>query len=269
MRYSRRMAASLAVIAALWVVPAAADLKIGVTPGVVADSIITAAEEAKTRGLAVEVIEFADWATPNLALASGDLDLNFFQHEAFLENGIKETGFDLVPVAKGFLPNIGLYSLKYDSLEALPDGAKVAVANDPVNQGRALVLLSDAGLIGLAEGVGYLGTLDDVTSNPKNLAFVEIEGPQLVRAIEDVDLAQGYPAHYVSAGNPDLAGRALAYSGVGETRFAIAFVSRRDNAEDPEIAQFVEIYQSAPDVEAKIAEYYAGNPVLYSLPWKK
>ncbi|NPD16094.1 MetQ/NlpA family ABC transporter substrate-binding protein [Xinfangfangia sp. D13-10-4-6] len=268
MRKSTRLASSLALVAALWAAPALADLKIGVTPGVVADSVITAAEEAKAQGLAVEVIEFADWATPNLALSSGDLDLNFFQHQAFLENAVKETGFDLVPVAPGFLPNIGLYSLKYDSLEALPDGAKVAVANDPVNQGRALVLLANAGLIGLKDGVGYLGTLDDVTDNPKNLTFVEIEGPQLVRAIEDVDLAQGYPAHYVSAGNPDLAGQALAYSGVDETRFAIAFVSRRDNAEDPEIARFVEIYQSAPSVEAKIAEYYAGNPILYSLPWK-
>lgn len=263
------MTLAFSLIAAFWAVPAAADLRIGVTPGVVADSIITAAEEAKAQGIEVEVIEFADWTTPNLALSAGDLDLNFFQHQAFLENAVKETGFDLVPVAPGFLPNIGLYSLRFDSLEALPDGAKVAVANDPVNQGRALVLLETAGLIRLTEGVGYLGTLDDVSENPKNLSFVEIEGPQLVRAIEDVDLAQGYPAHYVSAGKPDLAGKALAYSGVDEIRFAIAFVARRDHAEDPEIARFVRIYQSAPSVEAKIAEYYAGNPTLYSLPWKK
>lgn len=248
-------------------VPALADLKIGVTPGALANSIEVAAREARAEGVQVEVVEFSDWATPNLALASGDLDVNYFQHQAFLENAIKETGFDLKSVALGILPNIGLYSEKFDRLDTIPEGARVAVASDPVNQGRGLLLLETAGLIGLKPGVGWKGTLDDIVDNPKTLKIVEVEGPQLVRALEDVDLAQGYPAHFVNAGKPDIAGAALIYSGVEDSHFAISFVTRGDNADDPEIARFIEIYHSSPAVRAQIDASYANNPALYTLPW--
>ncbi|GLK65028.1 MetQ/NlpA family ABC transporter substrate-binding protein [Paracoccus kondratievae] len=258
---------ALAAVLALVATSAFGAVKIGVTPGALADSIEVAAREAREKGLEVEVVEFSDWTTPNLALANGDLDANYFQHQAFLDNAVKETGYELKSVALGILPNIGLYSEKHVSLEALPDGARVAVANDPVNQGRGLVLLQAAGLIALRPDVGWKATLDDITANPRNLQFVEIEGPQLVRAVSDVDLAQGYPAHYVNAGRDDFAGRALLYSGLDDIHFAIRFVTRVDNADDPEIAEFIRIYQSSQAVRDRIDASNAHNPALYSLPW--
>ncbi|VFR33742.1 Methionine ABC transporter substrate-binding protein [plant metagenome] len=247
----------------------AKTLKIGVTPGSLADSVEVAAGLAREQGLQVEVIEFSDWTTPNTALAAGDLDLNYFQHQAFLDNAVKERGYPLVSVALGLLPNIGLYSTKVDALAQLRDGARVAVANDPVNQGRGLLLLDKAGLITLRQGVGHRGGLDDIVGNPRKLSFVEIEGPQLVRALDDVDLAQGYPAHFVNAGKPEIASRALRYSGLEDNAFAIRFVSRKDNAQDPDIARFVRIYHDAPQVRARIHQAFANDDKLYSLPWLK
>lgn len=259
-----------ALAAALLLMPALAgaeELVVGVTPGALADSVEVAAKEARSGGLDVRVVEFSDWTTPNLALDAGDLDLNYFQHKAFLDNAVAETGYGLKDAALGLLPNIGLYSSRYASLADIPEGALVGVASDPVNQGRGLLLLEQAELITLRDGVGARGTLDDITDNPKALTFSEIEGPQLVRALDDVDLAQGYPAHYVNAGRPEVAGSALLYSGVADLDFAIRFVSRQDNADDPRIARFVEIYQQSPAVRAEIHRAYAQNDKLYSLPW--
>ncbi|PZO66402.1 MAG: metal ABC transporter substrate-binding protein [Paracoccus denitrificans] len=247
--------------------PAMATVKIGVTPGALADSIHVAADEAKTKGLDVDVVEFSDWTTPNLALENGDLDVNYFQHQAFLDNAVKETGYDLTSVAVGILPNIGLYSEKFTSLADVPDKARVAVASDPVNQGRGLALLQSAGLIGLRDGVGWKATLDDIVDNPKQLQFVEIEGPQLVRAVSDVDLAQGYPNHFVNAGRSDFAGKALLYSGLDDTQFAIRFVTRADKSGDAELAEFIRIYQQSKLVRDQIDASNAHNPSLYSLPW--
>lgn len=247
--------------------PALAELRIGVTPGSLADSVHVAAAEAKAKGLSVRVVEFSDWTTPNVALDNGDLDLNYFQHQAFLDNALRQNGFRLKSVGLGLLPNLGLYSETISRFDDLPEGAKVAVANDPVNQGRGLALLATAGLITLKDGVGAKATLDDIVTNPRKLKFVEIEGPQLVRAITDVDLALGYPAHYVNAGRGDFAGKALLYTGVDDLAFAIRFVARADRADTPEIRQFIDLYQSSPAVRAKIDAAFAHNPALYSLPW--
>lgn len=98
-------------------------LTIGVTPGVIADSIQVAAAEAKRQGLEVRVVEMTDWTTPNVALQSGDLDLNYFQHTAFLENAIRERGYAFAIAGYGVLPNIGLFSTRIKSLAQLKDGA--------------------------------------------------------------------------------------------------------------------------------------------------
>jgi len=251
-----------------WATQAHADvLKIGVTPGALADSVQVAAREARQQGLDVKVIEFTDWTTPNTALASGDIDINYFQHQAFLDNAIRERGYKLQSVAVGVLPNIGLYSYKVKRLDDLKDGARVGVANDPVNQGRGLALLQQAGLIQLREGVGARGTVNDVVANPRHLKLVEVEGPQLVRAIDDLDLAQGYPAHFVNAGKPEVAGSALLYSGLSDVYFAIRFVTRQDNANDARVKRFVKLYQDSPAVREQLRKSYAGDARLYSLPW--
>ncbi|GKS96057.1 MetQ/NlpA family ABC transporter substrate-binding protein [Acidovorax sp. SUPP2825] len=268
-RLARRILSWLAAFAAATATAQtpAPPLRIGVTPGSLADSVQVAAQEARQQGLDVKVIEFTDWTAPNTALAAGDIDLNYFQHQAFLDNAIRERGYAFVSVATGLLPNIGLYSLKVQRFADLKDGARVGVANDPVNQGRGLLLLEKAGLIQLKPGVGARGSVNDIVANPKKLRFAEIEGPQLVRALDDLDLAQGYPAHYVNAGKPQVAGSALLYSGIDDLAYAIRFVARQDNAQDPRIQRFVKVYQDSPAVRAQIGKSFAGNERLYSLPW--
>lgn len=264
-RLLQRLLPFIAAFAAL--AAHARPLRIGVTPGSLADSVQVAAQEARQQGLEVKVVEFTDWTAPNTALAAGDIDLNYFQHQAFLDNAIRERGYAFVSVATGLLPNIGLYSLKVQRFADLKDGARVGVANDPVNQGRGLLLLEKAGLIQLKVGVGARGSVNDIVANPKKLRFSEIEGPQLVRALDDLDLAQGYPAHYVNAGRPQVAGSALLYSSIDDLAYAIRFVARKDNAQDPSIQRFVQVYQQSPAVRAQIGKSFAGNERLYSLPW--
>ena len=258
----------LAAVGAIWCSAAvfAAPLKIGVTPGALADSIHVAAQEAKKQGLEVQVVEFSDWTTPNLALANKDLDANYFQHQAFLDNAVKERGYPLKTVGIGILSNIGLYSTRIKSFAQLKDGARVAVASDPVNQGRGLLLLQAAGLIKLRDGVGARGRLSDIAANPKKLRLIEVDGPQLVRAIDDVDLAQGYPAHFVAAGTLD-PGSALLYSGVADRYFAIRFVARQDNADDPRLQRFIRLYQTSPAVRVQIKKSHANNERLFTLSW--
>ncbi|WP_298609808.1 MetQ/NlpA family ABC transporter substrate-binding protein [uncultured Thiothrix sp.] len=245
---------------------AADKLKIGVLPGVYADSINAAAKEAQAQGIEVEVVEFTDWTTPNLALNSGDIDLNYFQHQPFLNKAIEKQGFKLGSAGTGVLGNIGLYSTKYKKLTDIPAEGKVGIANDPVNQGRGLLLLDKAGLIKLKAGVGYLGTLNDIIENPKKLSFVEVEGPQLGRITGDVDIAQGYP-HFIVAAKAFDPSSGLAYSGIEDKQFAIQFVTKAERTNDPVIKKFIKIYQDSPTVQEAISRGFANDKNLYSLAW--
>ncbi|HAC69386.1 MAG TPA: methionine ABC transporter substrate-binding protein, partial [Pseudomonas sp.] len=94
-----------------------------------------AAEVAREKGVEVEIVAFSDWNTPNLALAHGDIDVNYFQHQPFLDNANAQNGYGLVSIAYGVENKVGLYSKRVKSFAEVPDGATVAVADDPVNQG--------------------------------------------------------------------------------------------------------------------------------------
>ena len=142
------------------------------------------------------------------------------------------------------------------------------MANDPVNQARGLLLLQTAGLIQLKDGVAARVSIHDVTANPRKLRIVEVEGPQLVRAADDLPLVQGYPAHFVNAGQAELASKALQYSTVDDLYYAIRFVARSSHRDDPRIRQFVDLYQNSPAVAAQIDTSFAGDKKLYALPWK-
>ena len=249
--------------------PAAAEtVKIGVVPGVLGDSVEALVPEAKAAGIDLEVIEFSDWTTPNEALQAGDLDLNYFQHVPFLNNAIKQKGYTLTPIGVGTLANIGIYSLKHKDFASVPEGATVAIANDPVNQGRGLLLLEKGGLIKLKEGVGYLGTLDEVVENPKKVTFTEVEGPQLARITADVDLALGYP-HFIIAAKTFDPGSALIYSGIDDKQFAIVFAANTKKADNPALKKVVELYQSSKAVRDAIDTGFAHNQKLYTIAWEK
>ncbi|MET1077383.1 MAG: MetQ/NlpA family ABC transporter substrate-binding protein [Pseudomonas sp.] len=238
-------------------------LKLGTTAAF-AIPLEAAVAEAAKEGLQVELVEFTDWIAPNVSLASGDLDANYFQHIPFLENARQEGGYDLVPFAPGVINNVGLYSKAYRSFEALPNGAKVAIANDPINGGRGLLLLEKAGLISLTPGVGYKATLQDITANPKQLQIIELEAVQLVRAYEDVDLVQGYPAYIRLAKTFDPNG-ALLFDGLDHPEYVIQFVVQPEHRDDARLRRFVEIYQTSKVVRAALDQTHGS---LYQAGWE-
>lgn len=246
----------------------AAPLKIGVVPGIFADSVEVAAAEAKKQGLDIKVVEFTDWATPNVALDAGDIDLNYYQNSNYLANAVRSKGFKFVSVQAGILSYLGLYSVKHKSLAEIPNGAKVAIASDPVNIGRGLRLLQHAGLITLRPDTGLLATTADIKTNPKNLHFLEIEGPQLVRTTPDVDLAQGFPYFIIPSKAFD-ATKAFAYTNYEDDSWAIQFVARTDKASDPRIGQFLNIYKNSENVRKTIHAFYQNDQRLYRLTWLK
>lgn len=262
-----RLAALLSAAVFVVATQAGAEtIKVGVVPGVYADSIEALVPEAKAKGLDIEVVEFTDWTTPNIALQSGDIDVNYFQHKPFMDNAIADRGYEFVPVGVGVLANIGIYSLKYKDFASVPQDAKVAIANDPVNQGRGLLLLEKGGLIKLKDGVGYKGTIDDIVENPKNVSFTEVEGPQLARVTGDVDLALGYP-HFIVASKAFDPSSGLIYSGVGDKQYAIVFAARKEKENDPGLKKLVELYQNSQAVKDAIHKAFGNDDKLYTLPW--
>ncbi|MBV1814000.1 MULTISPECIES: MetQ/NlpA family ABC transporter substrate-binding protein [Pseudomonas syringae group] len=241
-----------------------APLKVGTTAAF-AIPLEAAVEEADKQGLKVELVEFTDWIAPNVTLAAGDIDVNYFQHIPFLTNANEAAGFGLVPYAPGIINNVGLYSKKYKSFDELPSGATVAIANDPINSGRGLQLLAKAGLITLKQGVGYKATEEDITANPKNLKIIQVEAVQLVRAYDDADLVQGYPA-YIRLAKTFPADSAILFDGMDHPEYVIQFVIKPERKDDPRLAKFVDIYQHSPVVRAALDKV---NGKLYQVGWKE
>ncbi len=234
---------------------AAAPLKIAVTPGPMDKIVQHAADLASAQGVPVQVVIFNDWITPNVATADGDVDVNFFQHKPYLAVANSSRHFGLVAVAPGLIMPMGLFSHKVKSLADLPNGAQVAVANDPINRGRGLELFAKAGLITLKPGVGDFATVADITSNPKHLHFVELEAPQLVRALDDVEVAQvSFSFLLASGGDPT---SALITDGAKNPHYAIQFVTRPNEANDPRLQKFLSVFRS-PAEKAYILTTYKG-----------
>jgi len=180
------------IIAAATVLAGAAHaetIRVGVTAGPHAEITDVVKKVASERGLDIKVVEFTDYVVPNQALALKDLEANSFQHEPYLKNQISKTGWSIVKVANTIASPQGVYSQKYKKLSDLPDGARVAIANDPSNGARGLMILALHGVIKLKDPNNVASTIADITDNPKKLKFVEIDAAQSPRALDDVDAA--------------------------------------------------------------------------------
>ena len=151
-------------------------------------------------GYKLVVKEFTDYVQPNTATEEGEVDANYFQHKPYLDNFNKEKGTHLVSVAGIHFEPFGLYPGKTKTLDALADGATVAVPNDATNEARALLLLQDAGLIELKNPKDINATTKDITSNPKNLKFKELEAAVVPTVIKDVDIAALNGNYAIQAG---------------------------------------------------------------------
>ena len=161
---------------------------IGATPVPHAEILEVAKASLEAQGYELEIKVFNDYVLPNKALADKDLDANFMQHEPYLREFNAMNGTRLEPVFGVHLEPMGAYSKSIKSLAELKDGDKIAIPNDPTNESRALDLLAKNGLIQLDTKV-KLRTPMDITKNPKNLKFVELEGATLPRALDEVSLA--------------------------------------------------------------------------------
>lgn len=162
-------------------------ITIGVTPVPHKEIVEEIKPDLEAEGYTVKIVEFTDYVTPNTSLAEGELDANYFQTVAYLEETNEGKGLDLTYTKGIHLEPLGVYSSTIKSLEELKEGATVAVPNDPSNEARALRVLEGAGLIKLKEG--ELVTPKDITENPKNLKFEELEAAQLPRVLEEVGIA--------------------------------------------------------------------------------
>lgn len=230
-------------------------LKIGASPRPHAEILEFIKPKLEEKGVKLEVIEFTDYVTPNLALNDKEIDANFFQHVPYMESFAKDHNLELVSVGAVHVEPLGLYSSKIDSIEDLPDGATIAIPNDPTNAGRSLILLQNNGLIKLKTDAGLEATSKDIAENPKKLKFKEIDAAQIPRILPDVDAAV-INTNYILETELDPSKDALIIEG-SESPYANIVTARPDNKDSDKIKTLIEILQSE-DVKNFIKETYKG-----------
>ncbi|WP_413518051.1 MetQ/NlpA family ABC transporter substrate-binding protein [Carnobacterium maltaromaticum] len=171
--------------------------------GVVSESAIEiwkdVAKRLKDQNIDLEVVEFTDYNQPNIALENGDIDLNAFQHVAFLEDFNKNNDADLTPIGFTFVSPLGIYSEKIKDIKELKDGDSIAIPNDVTNGGRALLLLQALDLIKL-DTKAASPTVNDITENTKNIQIKELDAAQTARSLQDVAAAVVNTNYAVDAG---------------------------------------------------------------------
>lgn len=241
-------------------------VKIGVTgtDGQVWDII---KEKAAKEGITIELVEFSDYTLPNQALADKEIDLNAFQHIAFLNQFKEEHHLDIVPIGTTVIAPMGIYSEKYKDVSEIPDKAKIAIPDDPSNQARALKLLQSAGLIKLKEDFGLFGDLSGIKENPKKLEIIPMVAQQTPRVLPDVA---------ASVINNGIAGQA----GFVPNKDAIfledpndpaaqpyinVFAARAEDKDNKTFKKIVEIYHDPEAVEA-IKKDTNGGSVVVDIP---
>ena len=232
------------------------EIKVGVTAGPHAEVMEEVAKEAAKQGLDIKVVEFNDYVQPNKALADGDLDMNSMQHQPYLDNVVKKQGLKLVSIGKTIILPMAVYSHKYKDLKDVADGAKVTIPNDPTNGARALLLRQQAGLITLKNGNSVDASVTDITANPKNLQFVELDAAQIPRSLDDTDLACVNTNYAIPAGLNPQKDSLLVES--KDSPYANVLVVRQGDENNETYKKVLAIYQSAP-IKQFIDEHFQGT----------
>ena len=165
-------------------------LRIGASPSPHAEILNDfAAPRLEERGITLDVVEYTDYLKPNEDAISGELDANYFQHINYLNNYNEENGSDLVNVGAIHYEPFGIFPGRSSDLDDIAEGATISVPNDPTNEGRALLLLQDLGLITIDEAAGVTATVNDITDNPRGIKIAEQEAAVLPSTLADVDFA--------------------------------------------------------------------------------
>jgi len=169
--------------------PAQTVVKIGVMGEELRPAWTKAAELAAKEGVKIELVTFSDYSVPNRALNDGDIDLNSFQHDAFLQNEIKNQGYKITAIGNTVIFFLGVYSHKIKSLDELKEGDTIIIMNDATNGGRALKVLESAGVFKIDPAKGNVPTVKDIIENPKNIKIVEVDASQTYRQLDDPQVA--------------------------------------------------------------------------------
>lgn len=206
-------------------------------------------------GIDLKIIEFTDYVKPNLALADKEVDATFHQHLPFLEKFNAEHNTNLVSAGNVHIEPMGVYSHKIKTLSDLSLKAKVAIPNDPSNGGRALLILQAAGLIKLKDGGTVSSTVQDITDNPKQLQFSELDAAQVPRAIDDVDIAVINTNFALEAGLNPL--KDSLFLEAKDSPYANILAIRAGDESRPEIQKLLKALQS-PEVKKFIEDKYKG-----------
>lgn len=218
-------------------------------------------EKAADKGIELELVNFSAQYDPNQALAEEEVDINAFQHLAYLNLFNENQKTDLQAIGSTIMAPIGLYSNQYKTLEEIPNGAQIAVPNDPSNWGRALMLLQEAGFLTVTDDFDGNGGADRIKDNPKNIEIVPVDGATTPRVMEDT------AASIINNGVAVEAGLLLKDALIHESKTAIPFVNvivaKPEDVENETLKEIVKIYQSEETANF-ITETYNGNyiPVI-------
>lgn len=219
-------------------------------------------EKATEAGFDVEIVDFTEYSLPNPALTDGDLDLNQFQHILYLAQYNVEAGEDLVPIGATAIYPLGLYSRQYTSVDEIPDGAEIAIPNDPTNLARALLVLQDAGLVTLRDGGSAFSTEADVVAEESRVTVTPVDAQQTALALDSVAASIINNDFLADAGiDPESA----LYQDDADSPAAEPYINiwaaRAEDAENETYLELVEIYED-PEVQDALLEASGGTAVL-------
>lgn len=216
---------------------------------------------AKERfGLEVELVQFNDYVLPNEALHQGDIDANVFQNKPYLDVQAAQRGYEFAILGNTFVYPLAGYSKNIKTLDELTKNSTILIPNDPTNGGRALLLLQTAGLLTLKDDVGLLPTIHDITDNPLDLKILELEAPQLPRALDDKNVAIAIINNTFAVPAGLLATRDGLFVEGKESPYVNVIVAREKHKDEGKIARFVQAYQS-DEVAAAAEREFQGSAI--------
>lgn len=210
------------------------------------------------QGIDLEVVEYTDYVQPNTALNDGDLDANFFQTVPYLENAEKQFGYDFEAGEGIHLEPLGVFSNKHKSLDELPDGGTIGIISDTANQARALELLATQGLVSIPEGDGDVNI--NTVTKLKNFDFREVEGPQLVRSLDDFDYAV-INGNFAQEGGKSISGDALVVESPVDNPAVNVLVWKKDSKKADAIAKLEKLLHS-DQVKQYIEQTWSDGSVI-------
>lgn len=219
------------------------------------------AELAAKHGLDLDIKTFDDYIQPNVQLAEGTIDANYFQHLPYYEAQVKDRGYDFAHFPGVHIEPFALYSKKVKDVAELADGAQVGINNDPSNQGRALELLAEAGVITLKEGKDATNaTIYDIDSNPRKLEFKETDPAQLVRSLDDLDVAV-INGNYALEADLSPTKDAILVEAAEDNPYANFLTVQKKDEKNAALTKLDELLRS-PEVKAYIEKTWSDGSVL-------